>query len=70
MTREEQVRAELIREVVRKTLNQLLDEEYSEIIKEIEDGNVRLSNRSMTDLISGVLLPKKEAPVEQKRTIK
>ena len=55
MTKEEITRAELIREEVRKAINQIIDEEYNEIIKEMEENQTKLSNR---DIIDELLSPK------------
>jgi len=55
MTNEETKRAEQIREIVREALNQMLDEEYEAIIKEIKEGKAMLSNRSMTEIVDNLL---------------
>ncbi len=51
MTNEETKKIEQLREEVRKALNIMLDEEYNEIINQINDGKVKLSNRSMTEIL-------------------
>lgn len=42
-------KSEQVREVIRKALNQILDEEYENIVKQLKDGNVELSNKIKTD---------------------
>jgi len=59
MTKEEKIRAEQVREIVREALNKMLDQEYEAIIQEIEDGKSKLSNRSLTDIIDEILSPKR-----------
>lgn len=60
MKKEEIIRVELIREEVRKVLNQVLDEEYEEIIKDIEDGKTILSSKSIDDIIEELQSLKRE----------
>ncbi len=55
MTKEEIIKAEQIREEVRKVINQMLDEEYEDIIKRIETGEAKITTKSMTDIIDHLL---------------
>ena len=60
MTNEEIKRAEQIREIVREAINKLIDEEYSEIIKEIGQGKARLSDKDLSDIVNEILSPEGE----------
>ncbi len=51
MTNEEIIKAEKIREEIRKVFNQMIDEEFEAVIKKIKNGEEALTTKSMTEII-------------------
>ena len=57
MTNEEIIKAEQIKEVIRQALNQLLDEEYEEVLKRLKDGDAILTNKSLDEIKDDLMSP-------------
>lgn len=60
MTNEEMIKAEQIKEVIRQALNQLLDEEYDEVLKRLKDGDAILTNKSLDEIKDDLMSPPRE----------
>lgn len=55
MKKEEMSRAELIREEVRRFINQVLDEEFDAVLKEVEEERAMLESRDIDSIIKAKL---------------
>lgn len=54
MTKEEIKKAKLIKREVQKALIQILDEEYKALIKNIKEGKVQMTNKSIDEITMGL----------------
>ncbi len=57
MTNEELKKAEQIKEVIRQALNQLLDEEFEEVLKRLKEGDAILTNKSLDEIKDDLMSP-------------
>ena len=51
MTNEEIIKAEEIRGEIRKVFNQIIDEEFEAVIKNIKNGDGKLTTKSIPEII-------------------
>lgn len=61
MKKEEIKKAELIREEVRKVINQIFDEEYENAIKKIESGEAKMTELSLPEIMNKLGVMKDES---------
>lgn len=55
MTKEEITKLERIRDEVRKVINQIFDEEYEAVIQQIMEGNGKLTDKSVEEIVANLL---------------
>ncbi len=46
---------EQIREILRKVINQMIDEEYASVIKEIEEGRETVTSKSLDEIFTELM---------------
>jgi hypothetical protein len=51
---------EQIREILRKAINQLIDEEYASVMKEVEEGRETVTSKSLDEIFTELLSSNKE----------
>jgi glutamyl-tRNA reductase len=61
MKKEEIKKAELIREEVRKVINQIFDKEYEKVIKKIETGEAQMTDMPLSEIMNKLGVMKEDS---------